>query len=1023
MSTYMANSPRGWAAMILVLSASQVEAASPPQPLAVTWPRIGFERKILVKASARSATNVIVQAGIQGVPSDSAHRARIHLLVRDSSTGQITDTLSSAVFDVPRGDSTLQGSLLVDADGLSGTPLEAGAYTLQALVVAGPGTTAADDFQKIVSVLSRTEGSPPFAIQITKEQGILVLGEELDKVAAYEREIATGKPDLIYRGLSHLVQYHRARGRHDSAEAKINLVINRPAFQFDPALTGLRRVFRTWAADERFLAGDVAGAVALLEEEIASAPLEAGFLGEPFVARALGQLARIKRSSGDLAGAISAYTRLVDDPVFGLTGSALDGRKERGETLLHAGNYPAARADFEYLVVSDDACQQIEEPLVPCPSADIAQNARRWLRLLDSNRAWMRSTPTQVVAELRGALERRDLALLDAIAGRVDFKFGALGGEWQRLAWETVRPFFGRVFREATALELVAPTAQLSGARQYAVVRGLGRTPGLPTGLVFLIDKTPFGWQLGGVGGLYVLGSSQTPVAPSPPPNAPPPPLPGGQDAFVSLKAPWLAGESMQAGGLSFDLDWFHFFVLAGGSIDNVTDLLFDTLIRTDRCGPTMPGFYYDTGPTHQGSVRFAIDFMDGYGPVGCVDLPVVGEQCLPDPRGPLALITELERALDHHFTGGLNEFAAAYGDPVPAAHAGVVVRSRFWYVDGSTEDENRVDVAIWPGSAPFSAPGFGPDGLWDITSTADDQIGSALAKTGAPYWNEYLHLSQHSTPPSVGAWVDQGEVIGLMDDTGESATSHLHFTLRQRPRFELADRINEWQSVRPTLEEKFLSDEDNGFCLRSSNEQVISDFDGDGIIDEDDNCGRFPNPDQADTNGDRVGDACADDFDEDGVLNAQDSCPTLHGTIVNFCDDVGCRLQEYDFDGDGIGDVCDDDQDGDGVLNAADRCRSFPDSQDLDGDGRPDGCDFDDDGDGWRDSCEETSSCGCMPDLFPRDRARAGDPDGDGVDSLIDVCPCRVDVLDCIDEGVLEDPSYFDLFNQASQAGLSPNI
>jgi hypothetical protein len=431
----------------------------------------------LIKASTKSATTVIVRASVENVPSGSAHRARIHLIARDASTAQITATLSSAVFTVARGDSAVQASFLVDADRFSGKALEGGAYTLQAIVVAGPGTTATDDFQKILSVLSLTEGQPPFALQVTKEQGVRVLGEELEKVAAYEREIATGNADLIYRGLSHLVQYHRARGRHDSAEAKVNLVINR------------------------------------------------------------------------------------------------------------------------------------------------------------SDRTWMRSAPGQVVADLRSALEHRDLARLDAIAGRVDFKFGALGAEWQRLPWNNVRPYFERIFRQAIALELVAPTAASSDARQYAVVRELGRRPGLPTDLVFLIEKTPFGWQLGGLGGLYVLGSSETDAPPSPPPNAPPPPLPGGQDAFMSLKAPWLAGESMQAGGLSFDLDWSHFFELGGASIEPLTDLLFDTLIRTDRCGPTMPGFSYETGPTHQGAVRFAIDFMDGYGPVGCVDIPLVGEKCLPDPR------------------------------------------------------------------------------------------------------------------------------------------------------------------------------------------------------------------------------------------------------------------------------------------------------------------------------------------------------------------------------------------------------
>lgn len=78
-------------------------------------------------------------------------------------------------------------------------------------------------------------------------------------------------------------------------------------------------------------------------------------------------------------------------------------------------------------------------------------------------------------------------------------------------------------------------------------------------------------------------------------------------------------------------------------------------------------------------------------------------------------------------------------------------------------------------------------------------------------------------------------------------------------------------------------------------------DADGDYLPDALDNCPNVQNPDQADSDGDGVGDACPvyQDFDGDGVADKDDNCP---------------NIATYDFadrDGDGIGDACDKSPDG----------------------------------------------------------------------------------------------------------------
>ncbi|HEX9758169.1 MAG TPA: FG-GAP-like repeat-containing protein [Nitrospiria bacterium] len=78
-----------------------------------------------------------------------------------------------------------------------------------------------------------------------------------------------------------------------------------------------------------------------------------------------------------------------------------------------------------------------------------------------------------------------------------------------------------------------------------------------------------------------------------------------------------------------------------------------------------------------------------------------------------------------------------------------------------------------------------------------------------------------------------------------------------------------------------------------------VTDIDGDGVPDREDNCPNLPNPDQSDENGDGDGDVCDQfdqssiDFDADGIADFVDNCPSVFNP------------NQLDSDGDGIGNDC----------------------------------------------------------------------------------------------------------------------
>ena len=112
--------------------------------------------------------------------------------------------------------------------------------------------------------------------------------------------------------------------------------------------------------------------------------------------------------------------------------------------------------------------------------------------------------------------------------------------------------------------------------------------------------------------------------------------------------------------------------------------------------------------------------------------------------------------------------------------------------------------------------------------------------------------------------------------------------------------------------------------------EDCVVDTDGDGVPDDTDNCVTTPNPDQTDTDGDGIGDACDPDDDNDTVADGDDNCQFVANT------------NQADNDGDGLGDACDPDDDNDGVPDESDNCprTANPGQADSDFDGIGDACD-----------------------------------------------------------------------------------
>jgi Peptidase family M23 len=421
---------------------------------------------------------------------------------------------------------------------------------------------------------------------------------------------------------------------------------------------------------------------------------------------AVGRSQVLRNLAASLDPTVSAlYHRAQALALGGSVSSAIDAFSELGkfpsiakEALLQAGllaekSGDAARAAGLYSrVAASTLSPRTDDP---------AQLGRRALLRMQDARALYFANQYLLKDALTAVLEHGDIKQLERLVSTSHFAVGPIGGH---TAFESA-DLAQELARGLAASTVTAKRALLgSGEKLYLPTSGWqGRW--FQGDIAFVLTKAPQGWQWTGVGlsspnerwlERWRPAVKQT--------NSPLP---------FELFAPWPEGQHFKAGGL-WEYVGQQALILGAGLLGGGFIALG---LSSSECGFGPRGYYYNTGPTHDGDEAFAIDF------------------------------TRYKHWVPYDNIGG--------GTPVLAARSGIVRSVAAGTPSGDSSTSNTVEI-----------------------SHADPANPADLSRFTSRYLHmegPFKILVSAMMPVFVG------NRLGLMDDTGNSLLDHLHFCIHDR--------------------------------------------------------------------------------------------------------------------------------------------------------------------------------------------------------------------------------------------------
>jgi hypothetical protein len=270
------------------------------------------------------------------------------------------------------------------------------------------------------------------------------------------------------------------------------------------------------------------------------------------------------------------------------------------------------------------------------------------------------------------------------------------------------------------------------------------------------------------------------------------------------------------------------------------------------------------------------------------------------------------------------------------ASPSGTPIARYAWDLNG----DGLFDDAQGP-QAELDTSGFDGPGAYLVgleVETADGQVGATNVR-----------VSVTNLPPDFTSAAPQLANIGSTytyqaraEDLAGPELDPLTFTLEQAPSGATVspEGLVTWQPQSEDLEAEFffklvVQDDDGGADEQEWSVMLrVPDADGDGVLDDEDNCPGLSNPDQEDLDGDTIGDRCDTDVDGDGLTQREEqingSDPRRVDTDGDGLDDarevneLGTNPNALDSDGDGLADDVE-------VAQGTDPTQADPDQDGLD--------------------------------------------------------------------------------------------